>query len=469
MTIDQMLTDAAESLHSYRDAIAHPDLDERVTRRRQASPTQRNLAIALGATVLLALVIGFAALLAPLGDDEAPFVEEVAPTTVPVTSVTSPPENTTPPSPTTAAAVPAEPVPSITWTRMELAATSEEAALDTIAVTEDGFLAGGFDGRDAAIWTSDDGSTWNRATLLPGAGEADASAQGRFAEVVGFASLGGKTVAVGFEGAGEPGEMYFGSLNRWKNSAWLDADPIAAVWVSDDRTNWRRVPHDESVFGEADVVRMWAVAASDDQFVAVGDAVWRSSDGLIWQRAPSPGNTLFSVIFDGTWFVAAGLDPGGLQGMYRSVDGVEWIEMPVEQPSDMWRPQPLLDLAKVGQAYLTVGGGDAGRIWRAADVSVEMEVVFQVGFNVGPYLSGIAIDGNRVAAVGEKDFQGVVSTSTDGGQTWTKEESREVFGNRFVEDETGAIRDVVIVDGRIIAVGKIGVGAAAVWIGEWND
>ncbi|MDF1596844.1 MAG: hypothetical protein P1T08_12270 [Acidimicrobiia bacterium] len=466
MTIDQMLSDAAESLHSYRDAIVGPDLDERVTRRRQASPTQRNLAISLGAAAALALVIGLTALLAPLGDDEAPFVEEVAPTTVPVTSVTSPPENTTPPTPTTAAAVPAEPVPSITWTRMELAATSAEAALDTIAAAEDGFLAGGFDGRDAAIWRSDDGSAWERATITPAGEESGDSSDGTFAEVVGFASLGERTVAVGFEGTGAAGDMYFAGLDRWNSSAWLDASPVAVVWSSGDGAIWTRVPHDGAVFGGDDVVlRMWAVAASPDQFVAVGDAVWRSADGLTWERSPSPGGTLFSIIFDGTQFVAAGLDPSGREGMYRSIDGIEWVDMPVEQGDGWWRPAPLLDVANVGYAYLAVG--QLG-VWRAVDVSVEAEKIYQVDTNIGSYLSGIAVDGDLAVAVGEKN-QGFVSTSSDGGQTWTKEKNQDVFGMRYLEDESGAIRDVALVEGRIVAVGRVGFGAPAVWIGEWTD
>ena len=34
MTIDQMLTEAAESLHTYRDSLALPELDERVVEER---------------------------------------------------------------------------------------------------------------------------------------------------------------------------------------------------------------------------------------------------------------------------------------------------------------------------------------------------------------------------------------------------------------------------------------------------
>ncbi len=477
MTINQMLTEAAESLHSYRDRMALPDLDERIAGRGRFSPSHRNLAIALGAAVVLVLVIGVAALLIPLGDAEAPVVDEVTPTTIPVTTIASAPQSTTPATSTTAAAVPADPVPAITWTRAQLGATSDVAALDTIAVTEHGLLAGGFDGRDAAIWRSDDGSAWERATLLTSTGDVDQMADDRFAEVVGFASKAGRAVAVGLEGSGDPGPVYYEQFTRFESSGtWLDVNPVAAVWVSDDDSTWTRVPHDESVFGDADVVRMWAVAASGDRFVAVGDAVWWSEDGLTWERHPSPGHTLFSVIFDGSQFVAAGLSASGGQAAYRSVDGVEWTAMPVERVAEDWSPTPILDLVKSGEAYVASGGGAEAFVWRAPDISIELGMVFHVNRTRFHYLSGIAADGDRLLAVGEYFTMagnlGLVCTSTDGGATWTIEKQQEALGTKYMENEWGAMRDVAIVDGRIIAVGQMGFGlpggGPTVWTGEWT-
>jgi hypothetical protein len=477
MTIDQMLTEAAESLHTYRDSLALPELDERVAKRRRLSPPLRRLAIVFGAAVILVLVIGVVALLIPLGDDPAPLVDDVTPTTVPATTASSPPPSTAPPTETTEAAVPSEPVPAITWIRTQLLATSDVAALDAIAATEHGLLAGGLDGRDAAIWRSEDGSIWERTTLLTSTGDVEKMADDRFAEAVGFASKGARTVAVGFEGNGDPGPVYYEQFTRFESSGtWLDVNPIAAVWVSDDDSTWTRVPHDESVFGDEDVVRMWAVAASDDRFVAVGDAVWWSEDGLTWERNPSPGHTLFAVIFDGTQFVAAGLNASGGQAAYRSVDGVEWMQMPVERVAEDWSPTPILDLVQVGEAYVASGGGAEAYVWRATDVSVEMSLVFHVNRNRFHYLSGIAVDGNRLVAVGEYFTMagnlGLVCTSTDGGETWKIETHQEALGTKYMEDEWGAMRDVAIVDGRIIAVGQMGFGlpggGPAVWTGEWT-
>jgi hypothetical protein len=436
MTIDQMLTEAAESLHTYRDSLALPELDERVAKRRRLSPPLRRLAIVFGAAVILVLVIGVVALLIPLGDDPAPLVDDVTPTTVPATTASSPPPSTAPPTETTEAAVPSEPVPAITWIRTQLLATSDVATGDVEKMADD-----------------------------------------RFAEAVGFASKGARTVAVGFEGNGDPGPVYYEQFTRFESSGtWLDVNPIAAVWVSDDDSTWTRVPHDESVFGDEDVVRMWAVAASDDRFVAVGDAVWWSEDGLTWERNPSPGHTLFAVIFDGTQFVAAGLNASGGQAAYRSVDGVEWMQMPVERVAEDWSPTPILDLVQVGEAYVASGGGAEAYVWRATDVSVEMSLVFHVNRNRFHYLSGIAVDGNRLVAVGEYFTMagnlGLVCTSTDGGETWKIETHQEALGTKYMEDEWGAMRDVAIVDGRIIAVGQMGFGlpggGPAVWTGEWT-
>ncbi len=132
-------------------------------------------------------------------------------------------------------------------------------------------------------------------------------------------------------------------------------------------------------------------------------------------------------------------------------------------------PSPLLDVVRSGQSYLAVGGPATGRIWRAADISVEMSEVHQVGFNIGPELSGVALDGDRVVAVGTRDNMGVVCTSTDGGKTWTTEARLEVFGLKYSDDYSGAMSDVMFADGHIIAVGRLGDARPTVWIGEWND
>lgn len=467
MTIEDRLSRAAEQVQRTYSSVEIPaepsgtvlclvdDQEPAITTRRL------RLIPAVAFAILITAAIGLFAVMAPFSED-APVVDKSVPSTIEQPNVTTVDTQASESTETTSpSATVAEVGPTIAWSRMELPATYDVAALDTIAVTEHGLLAGGFDGPDAAIWKSPDGATWERATIAPAGSETD----GMFAEVVGFASLGARAVAVGFEGSGEPGEMYFGGLDRWKTSAWSDAGPVAAVWISDNGEEWTRVPHDESLFGGDDVVRMWALAASEDRLVAVGDAVWRSADGQIWERSPSPGGALFSVIFDGTQFVAAGLDLSGLPGMYRSADGIEWVAMPVEQGDGWWRPAPLLDVAKAGFAYAAVG--QMG-VFRAVDVSVEAEKIYQIDTNIGSYLSGIAVDGDRVVAVGEK-YQGVVCTSTDAGQTWTKEKNDDIFGMRYLEKESGAIRDVALVNGQIVAVGRLGFGRPTVWIGDWSE
>ena len=473
MTIDQMLNEAADDLHAYREAISLPDLDSRIAQRSRVR-SRRGPIVAVAAAVVVVFAFVWAVFRQPT-EQAPPVVEQPTVTTADLPNTvepTTPPLESTTPAPTTTS-VQTPDVPTITWSRIELPVTGSEAGLDTIADTEFGLLAGGLDGSAAAIWISSDGSAWERAAILSSDGDVVDSEEGRIAEVLGFASKAGRAVAIGFEGTGEPGPVYFWGLDRWESrGAWLDANPVAAVWYSEDGATWTRVAHDESVFGGEEVVRMWAVAASDNEFVAVGDSVWRSEDGLTWERSPSPGGKLFAVIYDGTQFIAGGMGSGGGQGIYRSADGVEWTELPIEQALVDWDPSPLLDITKTDWAYVAVGGGVESRIWRAADIGLDMEVVYKPTRSRFHYLSGVAADGDRVVAVGEHFGQGTLAllvTSVDGGLTWTTEKTDAAFGSKYNESSMSAVRDLVMADGRIIAVGRIGFGAPVVWIGEWTD
>ena len=60
-------------------------------------------------------------------------------------------------------------------------------------------------------------------------------------------------------------------------------DQDAAVWWSDDGTTWTRVAHDEQVFGGPDVQAMSSVVAFDGGLVAVGiDGPFREEYAAVW-------------------------------------------------------------------------------------------------------------------------------------------------------------------------------------------
>jgi hypothetical protein len=130
----------------------------------------------------------------------------------------------------------------------------------------------------AVVWTSVDGLSWSRVP------EDEAVFDGRGGQAMNSVTVGGPgLVAVGYEMRGDDVPSGLG----------LDA----AVWTSADGITWSRVPHERAVFGWTENQRMYGVAATGDGLVAVGAdggypgtpaaaAVWTSADGITWSRMP---------------------------------------------------------------------------------------------------------------------------------------------------------------------------------------
>ena len=120
---------------------------------------------------------------------------------------------------------------------------------------------------DGAVWTSVDGVTWSRVphdvTLFGGTGNQ------RMHEVT---AAGAVLVAVGAEG----GSYY--------------TRPDAVVWTSVDGVTWSRVPHDEAVFGGAEIHSVTVAGAG---LVAVGDESLEWADGPSRQEAIESGDSVF--------------------------------------------------------------------------------------------------------------------------------------------------------------------------------
>jgi serine/threonine-protein kinase len=209
------------------------------------------------------------------------------------------------------------------WTRVVavtggLHRPSDQAML-AIAHVAGGWIAGGWDRSagdvDAAIWTSDDGSTWLQQTADPFGGP------GRQV-IAAMATAGDRIVAAGL--ASGP-----------------DGDLDAAVWLGTGG-RWSRVGL-ETLGGPGDQ-RLMAVAADGDRIVVAGDetlaadpepAVWSSEDGGEWARAPddglagsgSTGGAIRSVVTVGEAWVAGGWTNATgtrMPAVWRSSDGVRW-------------------------------------------------------------------------------------------------------------------------------------------------
>ena len=187
----------------------------------------------------------------------------------------------------------------------------------------------------AAVWTSVDGIAWSRVPhdeAVFGGTEG-----GKWMNSVTAAGWG--LVAVGSEKYGDdvptgPGQAH-----------------DAAVWTSVDGITWSRVPHDVTLFGGLGNQLMHSVTATGAGVVAVGadggfyatrgDAVvWTSVDGITWSRVPHDeavfgGAEMYSVTVGGGGLVAVGDEslergePAERQAAIESGDPViVWVAEP---------------------------------------------------------------------------------------------------------------------------------------------
>lgn len=198
------------------------------------------------------------------------------------------------------------------------------------------FAPSGREDLDAAVWTSEDGLTWELVPDPDGAfsGTGDGSSTVAGDEAMEAVAVGaGRIVAVG------------------------SAHEDAAVWVSNDGVSWQRVPHDDEVFGGPSGQWMHDVVYTGERFVAVGTdlngaerrdggimrgAVWTSEDGSSWSRVEQGAevfggdidkdNPLFiwTVTSTANGLVAAGMSscfcdtPPAEMPLWISQDGLEW-------------------------------------------------------------------------------------------------------------------------------------------------
>ena len=219
------------------------------------------------------------------------------------------------------------------------------AEMRTVAAWDGGWVAAGSvdasaDERVAAIWTSVDGLAWERVTGRDGFLGAVAH---------GIAATGDRLVAVGSAVVDTSGDVASPAV-AWisdDGSHWTTVespafalgpmravtatstgfvavgfgidDRRAAVWTSPEGTTWASVAHQPAFEALGKPVRMAAIAATGAGLVAAGwksDAgngsgvVWRSPDGLTWERVPDQvsmsGASLAGVAFHGDAPIVAG-------------------------------------------------------------------------------------------------------------------------------------------------------------------
>jgi hypothetical protein len=149
-----------------------------------------------------------------------------------------------------------------------------------------------------------------------------------------------------------------------------------AVWSSFLSTTWRRVPHDEELFGSAGSVTMTAVAVGGPGFVAVGwdksppdldAAVWWSEDGgLTWTRVPRldllrEGEQVMRAVAETSSGLVAVGETDGDAAVWISEDGIAWS--PVQDDGTVFGGfgvQSMRGVVTFGEVLLAVGYDESG-------------------------------------------------------------------------------------------------------------
>jgi hypothetical protein len=391
------------------------------------------------------------------------------------------------------------------------------AVLRDVVVVDDRLVAVGHDGStgswDAAIFLSADGATWNRVPTADGAlvdhGDQDVRA---------IATGGGSLVAVG--------------------STDCDASEIAtplqkcpAIWVSEDGTEWARIgldaihTEDGTPFTAAltkgafapDLSRephgyeMRSVARTQDQFVAVGEAIWTSPDGRSWTMYPLPSEEsgectpecrANTVVVTGDGLIAAGKDPtlraspqGGKASIWVSRDGLGWSQVQPDLPAY----SELSSLIATEDGFVAVGAGGGVFLTRgegkfdyrpSGALSVTSESMLGTSWseadllesgaptNTGHATTDVVVDGERMVAIGYQInsrwlLEGGAAriwASLDGGSTWDLYPTHDyaLFGAYSSSTLGAAMNAITTFDNRLIVVGWFNTDAA-VWIGTWTD
>ena len=314
-----------------------------------------------------------------------------------------------------------------------------------------------------AIWTSEDGETWDRVPDAPlfRAGDYTTSRRGELTDVVATDS--------GFLAVGRSRE---GGTRR------------AVVFWSSDGLRWTRSRDDASLL----LGTMEAVISTPSGFIAVGNilegtvaraGVWTSPDGLAWVRttgdrpafdvggagAFADGRIyggMIDVAWTGNGAVAVGnacdVDGTSCHGVaWTSIDGRSWARETGELNGTPY------SITATPSGLVAVGDDGQGRprSWVSADGGATWTPGKRVAGLLGNFVAVVETPGGLVATIATTDLTSVVATSAD-GLTWQVAADAVALGPGIVN---GLAWDPV----RSLAIGVGWDGqtpAAAVWLGR---
>jgi hypothetical protein len=189
----------------------------------------------------------------------------------------------------------------------------------------------------------------------------------------------------------------------------------AAVWRSVDGVTWQRVPSPSFSSPDGDL-RMVKVAATPSGYVAVGSlndssaVVWTSVDGSAWQRVDSPAfrserDLVMRTVASGPHGYVAG---GGALGetisgvVWLSPDGATWERVELPPAEDAASTMLVWGVASSAHGYVAVGSnqeGTKGVLWHSNDGRAWVRVT-EPAVEDSPGLLGVAATDLAFVAVG---------------------------------------------------------------------
>lgn len=282
-------------------------------------------------------------------------------------------------------------------------------------------------GSGAFIAHSNDGSAW---TVVAGNTEG-------VKEQTGFISITGSDSA-----------LYAVGADYWN-------EEFDGIWTSEDGRVWQEV-EDTGVFSDSWVGQLiwW-----NDQLFAVVDAgVWRSSDGVDWERTPPAafGNaSVYEILSAGSGLVAFGV-AGQAGRIWLSADGETWKQVP-DDPA--FFSVPIAAVAANPQGQLLAVGLNGRVAWSSLDgvswARLDLPDLFPEWDKFSP--PGLAATPSGWVLV---SFS---ASEVDGGSmAWYSPDGTSWEPSEIVPDDTeGAMLAVAAVPQGLVAV-----GIGGIWVSD---
>jgi hypothetical protein len=202
------------------------------------------------------------------------------------------------------------------------------------------------------------------------------------------------------------------------------------VWVADGDGGWRYVDPADSGLAQ---VWVWAIAASDDGYVAVGDtredrdgwegcqtqALWRSPDAVTWTKVwefdePCRWYVISDLFeFGGEWFVARTTNPLTANPLSEPelhlwrITGDSMVDVaiePFEATQMLFSDVTVHDgvLIAVGSGPADPWGGGEIRLWLSDDAHTWSPVDLPAEQLIGPEVAHVAANDDRIIVLGRE-------------------------------------------------------------------